>query len=74
MSWIDGPFGGFQTSQGRKILEGRPSGVGNRYKCDLCGLAYMSDEALQLHYLAHELRNLNGTLRELRDIFEGTEK
>lgn len=62
----------FGNLQGRKLLEGRPGSKGNRYECDMCGKVYMSDEALQLHLLAHKLDAISAGLSDLiREVQNG---
>ena len=49
------------------MLEGPPSSKGNRYQCSFpeCGQFFMSDEALQMHRIHHDLVTIAGETSEL---------
>jgi len=59
----------FGKMQGRKVLDGRPDTHGNRYECRFpeCEELFMSDEALQLHRLHHDLIAVCARLVDLTD-------
>jgi hypothetical protein len=67
----ESPFGRFQQS---RFGESRVQPAkGERFKCtyELCSMQLLSDEALQLHLIWHELHNLRLYIQESMKLLAG---